>query len=323
MISLDRAFIKAYQRQSGGQGKIPSPHFIGRIPVEATFEPSRAETASASAPVIDLPARELPIAPQGEATWQPPVVEPTAPPVWTPKPTPEREAPPAERNALISNLRPVFEVERLQWPRHCISLLKRAESQLADAASQLQSLMSHGQRLVCVSSMKRGEGRTSTLLCLARLLSAEGHKIALVDADLRQPQLGRQFGLLPQAGWENVLLDRLPLEEALIEALDDRLTLLPARGPWTEPLPSELYRPMSEAVQRLREEHEMVLLDSGPLDTNGTEELLAAMRCDAAVLVRDQRTTSVAELESATLRLAAAGITRWQVAENFVAAAAA
>jgi len=316
MISLDRAFIKAYQRQSGGQGKIPSPHFIGRIPVETTCAPP-AETLAASAP-------------RDEATWQPLVVEPAAPPVWSPKATPpEREAPPAERNALnyhnpLSNtLRPVFEVERLQWPRHCISLLKRAESQLADAVAQLQSLMAHGQRLVCVTSMKRGEGRTSTLLCLARLLSTEGHKIALVDADLRQPQLGRQFGLLPQAGWENVLLDRLPLEEALIEALDDRATLLPARGPWTEPLPSELYRPMSEAVQRLREEHEMVLLDSGPLDTNGTEELLAAMRCDAAVLVRDQRTSSVAELESATLRLAAAGITRWQVAENFTAAAAA
>lgn len=316
MISLDRAFIKAYQRQSGGQGSVPSPHF--RPAGEAKPAPSRAETALAAAPASDLPA-----APQGEATWQAPLVEPAAPPVWTPKPAPERETPPAERNAIANVLRPVFEVERLQWPRHCLALLKRAESQLAESAAQLKALMAHGQRLVCVTSMKRGEGRTCTLLCLARLLSAEGHKIALVDADLRQPQLGRQFGLLPQAGWENVLLDHLPLEEALIEAVDDRATLLPARGPWTEPLPNELYRPMSEAVQRLREQYEMVLLDSGPLETNGTEELLAAMRCDAAVLVRDLRSTSVAELESAALRLAAAGISRWQVAENFVAAAAA
>lgn len=309
MIGLERAFIKAYQRQSAAAGSVPSPHFRAKAAVGAAAAPPPAVLAGA----VGTEARAL----RGEATWRE-RIEPTTPPDWSPVPAPpEREASPAERNELPGKLRPVFEVERLQWPRHCIALLKQAESQLGEAAAHLQSLVALGEKLICFASLKRGEGRTSTLLCLARLLSTEGHKIALVDADLRQPQLGRQLGLLPQAGWENVLLDHLPLEEALIEAVDDRATLLPARGPWTEPLSTELYRPMGEAVRRLRDEHDLVLLDVGPLEMSGTEELLAAIRCDAAVLVRDLRTTTVAELESAALRLAAAGIARWQVAENF------
>jgi Mrp family chromosome partitioning ATPase len=225
--------------------------------------------------------------------------------------------PPVEQ---APRLRPLFEVEKLPWPRVCGSLVQAAEKDLDHVADELIAGGRAGRKLVLVAANRRGEGCTMTLLCLARQLSARGHAVALVDADFQQAQLVRQVKLLPQAGWENVLRGEVPLEEALIEAVGDRITILPLMAPLIEHEAVVCRRQIAASLRRLRDEHDLVLVDSpAAADASGEmDSLLAAVKFDAAIVVRDVRTTRDNDLEALTQRLAAAGIERCDIAENFV-----
>ena len=149
------------------------------------------------------------------------------------------------------------------------------------------------------------------LLCAARRLAARGLKVVMVDADFDHPKLARRLGLLPEAGWEEVLAGGLPLAEVLIESLEDRVALLPLPGP----LSTESGLPDPAAsLDLLRRHYDLVLVDLGEVGA----EAAARNWIDAVVLVHDVRSTPRAELVRATRRLQAAGQVELGVAENFV-----
>ena len=86
-----------------------------------------------------------------------------------------------------------------------------------------------GCKTWAVTGLRRGEGRSTLGLCLARLASQTGARIALVDADFENPQLAELLGVGTQCDWHSVLAEGLPLAEAAIVCLADELTLPDAR----------------------------------------------------------------------------------------------
>lgn len=252
---------------------------------------------------------------ESEERSQPPAIDPPAAP----------EANVAEECSMSQTstiYRPSLEVDHFIWPSACKELSETARDQVERLASAVAAGLSQGTKVVAFCGCRQGDGCTTVLLSVARRLAAAGVRTLLVDADFEQPMLARRLGLLPEAGWEDALFGRLPVEEAVIESVEDRLCLLPLRKsqPHADPRGS-LERDPAADIAVLREHYDLVLIDLGRF-TPATESADRALRSarrwiDAAVVVNDAR-NAPSESNPLCQRLRDAGIAEAGVVENFV-----
>ena len=93
---------------------------------------------------------------------------------------------------------------------------------------------------IMVTSATMGEGKSVTSANLAISLAQEfDHTVLLIDADLRRPSLHRLFGLNPEIGLSDCLVEGRDVSEAFIRTGIGRLVFLPAGKPM--PNPGELF----------------------------------------------------------------------------------
>jgi polysaccharide chain length determinant protein (PEP-CTERM system associated) len=145
--------------------------------------------------------------------------------------------------------------------------------------------------VVCMTSAMMGEGKTSTALNMAYVLSRSlNRKTVIVDCDLKRPTIRAYVGMEVTAGLTEVLLGN--------ETLDNCLEYHEQLGVWvltagidasgTAAL-SHVDR-LSELIQGLRERFEYVVLDSPPL-LAVAEAMLIVRMADVAVHVIRARST--------------------------------
>ena len=124
---------------------------------------------------------------------------------------------------------------------------------------------------VLVTSPSHGEGKTTVATNLAVAMAMDDRKVVLVDGDLRKPQAARRLGIEPGPGIEAVLMNDVPLEEALVEVPIDgklgsgALRVLPCSTP--PPNPSVLIgsKRMKALLAELAEQADIVIIDSPPI----------------------------------------------------------
>jgi succinoglycan biosynthesis transport protein ExoP len=133
-----------------------------------------------------------------------------------------------------------------------------------------------GHATFVVTSAGAAEGKSYSAGNLALALAETGARVALIDADLRRPQVGDRFGIEDGAGLSDLLIGRLELPDVLQPWGRQHLAVLPA-GP-VPPNPTELLGSpaMAAVIEDLQRQHDYVVIDAPPT-------LLVA---DAAVLSR-------------------------------------
>lgn len=137
-------------------------------------------------------------------------------------------------------------------------------------------------------------GKTFVTANLGIALAMEVNQtVLIVDADLRNPQIGWYFGLDPEKGLLDYLHSELPVEDLLFNPGFDRLVVLPGRH--TTSVSSELLSlpKMSSLVAELKTRYQsrIVLFDLPPL-LSSDDALLFMPHFDAALLiVEDGKTT--------------------------------
>ncbi|HWE35017.1 MAG TPA: CpsD/CapB family tyrosine-protein kinase [Isosphaeraceae bacterium] len=226
--------------------------------------------------------------------------------------------PPAPHFAVGPRATGRVEGVALRWPE-TVRALEREHGDrfdhLADALLEARDRQRH--KVLLFTSCHRAEGRTTLVLTLARSLARRPGRTLLVDADLTGPMLARQLGLRPRVGLDDVIEEGQALAEALVEAPDDHLTILPLRAPVARPREFLADPGWACLMARLRREFDLVLLDGSPLFA-GLSAAVLHRSVDAAVLVHNRSLTG----ERATLRarevLDAGGIPLLGLAETFV-----
>src|SRR6185295_11416011 len=80
-------------------------------------------------------------------------------------------------------------------------------------------------RCVMITGSSPSEGKTTTAVNLAVSLALAGQRTILIEADSRKPRIGQALGVSADRGIASVLIDNLPLADALVttEAYGDRL----------------------------------------------------------------------------------------------------
>jgi Mrp family chromosome partitioning ATPase len=206
----------------------------------------------------------------------------------------------------------------LRWPA-TVRALEREHGERFERLADLLIEARDTQRLkvLLFTSCHRAEGRTTLVLTLARALARRSGRTLMVDADLTGPMLARQLGLHPRFGLDDIIENNVAPSEALIEAPDDHLSVLPLRAPVARPRDFLASPAWSCLMARLRREYDLMLIDGSPLFA-GLSATVLHRSVDAAILVHNRSLTGERALLRAQEVLDAGGVPLLGLAETFV-----
>lgn len=169
-------------------------------------------------------------------------------------------------------------------------------------------------RILLITSPNPGDGKSLVAANLAVVLAEAGHKVLLIDADLRHPAQHKAFGLKNDYGLTSLLrqIDSTPtrdeqINEALVEEMvqttgETDLSVLTSG--LVPPNPSELLSSlkMKVALDALRKKYEYLIFDSSPT-LAVTDPLILSTLVDSVILVVNNKKTRQNQLKQVVKRL--------------------
>jgi capsular exopolysaccharide synthesis family protein len=182
-------------------------------------------------------------------------------------------------------------IVRLKDPRAVVFQDGKANHQAAESYTRVYSNIRFAEvekpiRTVFVTSARKGEGKSTTLVNLACAIAAAGKRVLIVDTDLRNPTTHRILGVKSNVGVTSVLAGEKTLDEAVMPTAHPGLSLLPA-GP-IPPNPAELLHSaaMTDLIRRLESRADLVIFDTPPTLLVADAMLLSGS-IDAAIIVAE------------------------------------
>jgi capsular exopolysaccharide synthesis family protein len=182
-------------------------------------------------------------------------------------------------------------IAKLKVPRQIVFSEGSAVNQSAESYTRVYSNIRFAEiekplRTILITSARKGEGKSTTLVNLACSMGSAGKRIIIVDTDLRNPTLQRILGTKHRHGLTSVLAGEVTLDEAMVQTSHPGLSLLPS-GP-IPPNPAELMHShaMKELVSDLQSRADIILFDSPPAMLVADAMLLAG-ELDAALIVAE------------------------------------
>jgi len=140
------------------------------------------------------------------------------------------------------------------------------------------------KQIILLTSATTKEGKTTTACNLAITMASAGMKTLLIDADFRRPSIHKNFRLDRHHGVTDILLGTLTLEQALKPSDIHNLEILTCGEVPPNPaeiIASEAYQSM---IEKLREDYDIIILDSPPLIAVTDASILARL-ADSVILV--------------------------------------
>jgi receptor protein-tyrosine kinase len=150
-------------------------------------------------------------------------------------------------------------------------------------------------RVILVTSVNRGEGKSTTVAHLGISLAEIKQRVLLIDADMRKPQLHKTFGAANTWGLSDLLREQNSLRDVPLEALVKHtevhgLYLLPS-GPGTASISSLLYsQRATDLLERFREEFDMVIIDTPPMQYVSDARVLGRLADGVILVIRASQT---------------------------------
>ncbi len=165
---------------------------------------------------------------------------------------------------------PAVPVQAVRQPATSSKRHRRWRSALQESVDTAAAMLVHKaesqqMRVLMVTSAARGEGKTTLATQLAASLARGGYRTALVDFDLRRPDLNGVFGLALSPGVSEFLREKSDLTEVVRDTSTTNLSVLTA-GSW-DPIGQAVLRngAVSSLFSKLREQYDFVIIDAGPL----------------------------------------------------------
>lgn len=190
-------------------------------------------------------------------------------------------------------------------------MLEHPQSKFTESIRALKNTLLLGQggtsaSSIAVTSALPREGKSTTSICLARMLADSGLRTVLVDCDSRRRAVSST--LLPDDwdGFGQYLRREIPLARALV--LDERTGLHVLGSQQADLDGRELFVqvPLSELLAELALMFDVVVLDTAPV-LGVAETRLIAAGVDQVLMLSRWRSTSIKAVDTAADLLLAAG----------------
>src|SRR5262249_46056128 len=194
----------------------------------------------------------------------------------------------------------------------CLELVtwNRKPSLLAEAfRATITSILYAGDngsqpRVFVITSPAPQEGKSTVVSNLAIALAEVNSRVLLIDADMRRPRLHSIFDLPNTFGLADVLHERKPVQEYVIDSivrktLVPNLYVLPA-GPARPNLSRLLYSTrMKEMITRFRDKFDVILIDTAPVLVVPDSRILARTADGIILVLRAHKTHQEAAFAAA------------------------
>lgn len=152
----------------------------------------------------------------------------------------------------------------------------RTGIQFAQAGKELQT--------IALTSCTPNEGKSTTIANLAVVLTQAGKSVLLIDCDMRNPTVHKNFNLSNKVGLSSCISMGTALSDAVQKTSIEGLYAL--TGGVIPPNPSELLgsEQMKNVLQRAKEQYDYVLIDTPPV-VPVTDALIVSRFVDGMILV--------------------------------------
>jgi succinoglycan biosynthesis transport protein ExoP len=157
-------------------------------------------------------------------------------------------------------------------------------------------------KVILMTSAQAGEGKTSIALAFARLTAQDGHRVLLIDCDLRRPALGKILALPTADDYSDVLSGQVSWRDNVrVDQISGLHYLVTARPPRNVSQILET-KGIELTLREAASEYDFVVIDSPPI-MRVTDALLLARHVDIVALVVWWRHTRRRLVEEALRRL--------------------
>ncbi len=170
-----------------------------------------------------------------------------------------------------------------------IPVAENPKSSLAESFRALRTNLQYvmrdtGKKVICVTSTISGEGKTFCAVNLASIIAQSNKKTLLISLDLRKPKVHKVFNIDNERGLSTFLIGKSDYNDIIIKTNIHNLYITPA-GP-IPPNPAELIetKEMETFVQRIREDFDIIVMDTPPIAIV-TDAVLLSRFSDAVIFV--------------------------------------
>jgi polysaccharide biosynthesis transport protein len=171
-------------------------------------------------------------------------------------------------------------------------------------------------RVVAVTAARPQEGKTAVTHALARFAAADGERVIVLDCDIRRPSLSPPVHTDVRPGLSDYLQERASLAEVIHNDKATGIDFIPGGTSEAHAHGLPMTGAMARLLQTLRQDYDLVLLDTPPAQAVTDARILAGL-ADATVLCvrwrstpRDAALHALELLEEAHANVVGAALTR-------------
>jgi capsular exopolysaccharide synthesis family protein len=181
-------------------------------------------------------------------------------------------------------------------PKECVEEFHHMKQTIASLAidREIKTL------LFCCSS--GGEGTTTVLINFARTIAAEGDRVLVVDANLRNPSIHDALNLEQKTGFTDLLLGRAAVAEAVKKSSTANLSAITCGTRSSNPFALLESSRLSLIIEQLKPLADWVLFDTPPV-ISCNDACVLAPKVDGVIMVLEAEKTRREVLNSARQRM--------------------
>lgn len=171
------------------------------------------------------------------------------------------------------------------------------------------------KRVIAITSVARGEGKSSIAISLARAFG-ELEKVILVEANLRNPALAKTFSLhRDHPGLTNIIANKAKFSESVHRDTVLQIDLLPSGPKPKDPLAYLSKARFSHLIKKLGMIYDHVIIEAPPIATF-SDALIISKLVDGVIVVGDPEIIDTQQLFEAIQKLKETQSPIWGVVLN-------
>ena len=145
--------------------------------------------------------------------------------------------------------------------------------------------------VIGITSSVRGEGKSTTAINLSYVLAHKGHKVLLIDGDLRLPSIAKKLGVKSSPGLTDLLVGSSADIASWKTEIHKNWYALPSGE--LPPNPSELLgsKRMENVLAALREHFDYIVIDLPPVNIVSDAMAISTFLTGAVIVVREAYTS--------------------------------
>lgn len=157
----------------------------------------------------------------------------------------------------------------------------------------------HGNKVIAVTSTRKGEGKSLTSVNLAIVMAEDTKKkVLLIDGDMRKPAVHTFFDCKAEYGFSDLLSNKVDIESAIIHSNIRNLTLLLAGRLLESSAELIATASLKENIEKLRKKFDYIIIDSPPIIPFADMSVFGDVVDGILLVIRAERTPKESVVEA-------------------------